>query len=39
MNIYLDRVNKGEHDAKEFLNSDLAAFFNKYHVVYSGHNR
>ncbi|QKX02968.1 hypothetical protein GOY07_01980 [Wolbachia endosymbiont of Litomosoides sigmodontis] len=38
MNIYLNRVNKGELDAKEFLNSDLAAFFNGYHTACQGHN-
>ncbi|WP_395463541.1 hypothetical protein [Wolbachia endosymbiont of Cantharis cryptica] len=39
MNIYLDRINKGEQDAKEFLNSDLTAFFNGYHVACPGHDR
>ncbi|MDR2978803.1 MAG: hypothetical protein LBU56_05450 [Rickettsiales bacterium] len=39
MNIYLDRISKGEHDAKEFLNSDLTAFFNGYHVACPGHER
>lgn len=37
MNIYLDRISKGEQDAKELLNSDFpGAFFNGPHI---GKNR
>ncbi|MCA4773724.1 hypothetical protein [Wolbachia endosymbiont of Mansonella perstans] len=39
MKIYSDRIGQGVNDAKEFLNSDLAAFFNGYHVACPGHNR
>ncbi|MGL9688451.1 MAG: hypothetical protein ACR5K6_01550 [Wolbachia sp.] len=39
MNTYLDRIGQGINDAKEFLNSDLTAFFNGYHVACPGHNR
>jgi hypothetical protein len=40
-NIYLARIEKGELDAKEFLNSDdfPGAFFNGYHVACKGRNR
>lgn len=33
MKIYSDRIWQGINDAKEFLNSDLTAFFNGYHVA------
>ncbi|MFP3036363.1 MAG: hypothetical protein ACEY3A_05315 [Wolbachia sp.] len=37
--IYSDRIGQGINGAKEFLNSDLTAFFNGYHVACPGHNR
>ncbi|MGL9760924.1 MAG: hypothetical protein ACR5LB_01655 [Wolbachia sp.] len=39
MNTYLDRIGQGINDAKEFLNSDLTAFFNGYYVACPGHDR
>ncbi|WP_289513118.1 hypothetical protein [Wolbachia pipientis] len=39
MNTYLDRISTGKRNAKEFLGSDLAAFFNGYHVPCPGHDR
>lgn len=39
MKIYSDRIGQGINDAKEFLNSDLTAFFNGYHVACPGRDR